>query len=99
LVSTEGACARPTRLTCPVDIPNWFARQDLHLQHFRLERNASALGYSRSLRTATSAHGRICTDTLRVLSALPLRWATWAACAGPPSWYRVKDWASRSLAN
>ena len=41
LVSTE---ARPAR---PVDIPNWSAWQDLHLQPFRLERNASALGYTR----------------------------------------------------
>src|SRR5207244_12589447 len=41
LVSTE---ARPA---CPVDIPNWSAWQDLHLQPFRLERNASALGYTR----------------------------------------------------
>src|SRR3989454_12584770 len=41
LVSTEA------RFACPVDIPNWSAWQDLHLQHFRLERNASALGYTR----------------------------------------------------
>ncbi len=43
LVSTE---ARPAG---PVDIPNWSAWQDLHLQPFRLERNASALGYTRVL--------------------------------------------------
>ena len=72
LVSTEARLARP------VDIPNWSAWQDLHLQPFRLERNASALGYTRSLRTATSAHGRIRADTVRVLSALSLRWTTWA---------------------
>src|SRR6266487_4776243 len=60
LVSTEA------RSPCPVDIPKWSAWHDLHLQPFRLERNASALGYTRSLRTATSAHGRICTDTSRV---------------------------------
>ena len=41
LVSTEARLARP------VDIPNWSAWQDLHLQPFRLERNASALGYTR----------------------------------------------------
>ena len=35
---------RPAR---PVDIPKWSAWQDLHLQPFRLERNASALGYTR----------------------------------------------------
>lgn len=41
LVSTEARFARP------VDIPNWSAWQDLHLQLFRLERNASSLGYTR----------------------------------------------------
>src|SRR2546425_6439688 len=41
LVSTEA------RSACPVDIPDWSAWQDLHLQPFRLERNASALGYTR----------------------------------------------------
>src|SRR5881392_2256005 len=41
LVSTEA------RLTRPVDTPSWSAWQDLHLQPFRLERNASALGYTR----------------------------------------------------
>jgi len=35
LVSTEARLARP------VDIPNWSAWQDLHLQPFRLERSAS----------------------------------------------------------
>src|SRR2546426_11984766 len=48
------------------------------LQPFRLERNAAALVYTRCLRTATSAHGRTCTDTSRVLSAPSLRWTTWA---------------------
>ena len=28
--------------------PNWSAWQDLHLQPFRFERNASTLGYTRS---------------------------------------------------
>src|SRR5438046_7428603 len=41
LVSTEA------RSACPVDIPNWSAWQDLHLQPFRFERNASSLGYTR----------------------------------------------------
>src|SRR5665213_1853311 len=41
LVSTEARLARP------VDIPNWSAWQDLHLQPFRFERNASSLGYTR----------------------------------------------------
>src|SRR2546426_12808806 len=41
LVSTEARLARP------VDIPDWSAWQDLHLKPFRLERNASALGYTR----------------------------------------------------
>src|SRR6266536_1538444 len=39
--------SKQVRLTRPVDIPNWSAWQDLHLQHFRLERNASSLGYTR----------------------------------------------------
>src|SRR5580698_5246161 len=38
--------ARPAR---PVDIPNWSAWQDLNLQPFRLERNASTLGDTRVL--------------------------------------------------
>ena len=41
LVSTEA------RFACPVDIPKWSAWQDSHLQPFRLERNASAFGYTR----------------------------------------------------
>ena len=45
LVSTEARLARP------VDIPNWSAWQDLHLQPFRLERNASSLGYTRLVPT------------------------------------------------
>ena len=45
LVSTEARLARP------VDIPNWSAWQDLHLQLFRLERNASSLGYTRLVPT------------------------------------------------
>src|SRR5437867_3326716 len=85
LVSTEA------RSACPVDIPNWSAWQDLHLQPFRLERNASALGYTRCLRTATRAHGRIGTDTSRVLSAPSLRWTTWA------KWCRVRDFHPQPL--
>src|SRR5436190_6800972 len=46
LVSTEA------RFACPVDIPKWSAWQDSHLQPFRLERNASALGYTRLARQA-----------------------------------------------
>ena len=45
LVSTEA------RLALPVDIPKWSAWQDLHLQPFRLERNASSLGYTRLVPT------------------------------------------------
>ena len=52
LVSTE---ARPAR---PVDIPNWSAWQDLHLQPFRLERNASALGYTRMARRAEARRAK-----------------------------------------
>src|SRR5437867_8218930 len=74
LVSTEA------RLACPVDIPNWCPWPDSHRHWRRFELRASALGY-----TGGGAHGRICTDTVRVLSALPLRWATWA------NWCRVKD--------
>ena len=39
LVSIEARLARS------VDIPGWSAWQDLHLQPFRFERNASALDY------------------------------------------------------
>ena len=45
LVSTEARLARP------VDIPKWSTWQDLHLQPFRLERNASSLGYTRLVPT------------------------------------------------
>ena len=37
------------------------------------------------------AHGRICTDTVRVLSALSLRWTTWA------KWCRVRDFHPQPL--
>src|SRR5881296_3406968 len=70
LVSTEA------RLACPVDIPNWSAWQDSHLQPFRLERNASSHWATRG-----GAHGRACTGTWRVLRAPSLRWTTWAARA------------------
>ena len=74
LVSTEA------RFACPVDIPNWCPWPDSHRHCRRFELPASALGY-----TGVGAHGWICTNTVRVLSALPLRWATWA------NWCRVKD--------
>jgi hypothetical protein len=67
LVSTEA------RLACPVDIPNWSAWQDLHLQPFRLERNVSS-----NWTTRGGAPGQSCTDTVRGLSPPPLRWATGA---------------------
>ena len=70
---------------------NWSAWQDLHLQPFRLEQNASSLGYTRSLWTVTSAHGRICTGTVRVLSAPSLHWTTWA------KWCRVRDFHPQPL--
>src|SRR3989441_11872628 len=60
----------------------WCPWQDLHLHGRRFELRASALGYTGD---AIGAHGRICTDTSRVLSAPSLRWTTWA------NWYRVKD--------
>ena len=65
LGSTQAQLARlvdiPKWLAGPkIESEGWSAWQDLHLQPFRLERNASALGYTRCLRTATSAHGRIC---------------------------------------
>src|SRR5437764_13895518 len=58
LVSTE---ARPAR---PVDIPNWSAWQDLHLQPFRLERNASALGYTRQQKYSKCKIGLESSDVL-----------------------------------
>ena len=56
--------------------------RDLHLHDRRFELRASPLGYTGD---AIGAHGRICTDTSRVLRAPSLRWTTWA------NWYRVKD--------
>ena len=77
LVSTEA------RSALPVDIPNWCPWPDSQRHCRRFELRASALGYPGCLRRATSgAHGRICTDTVRVLSVLSLRWATWADRAG-----------------
>ena len=75
LVSTE-APGPLVRLT----FQKWCPWPDSHRHWRRFELRASALGY-----TGGRAHGRICTDTVRVLSALPLRWATWA------NWCRVKD--------
>src|SRR5438094_144063 len=49
------------------------------------------LGYTRSLRTATSAHGRIRTDSSRVLGAPSLRWTTWA------KWCTVRDFHPQPL--
>src|SRR5436853_434174 len=44
------------------------------------------LGYTR-----VGAHGRIRTDTVRVLSALSLRWTTWA------KWCRVREFHPQPL--
>ena len=43
------------------------------------------------LRTATSAHGRDCTDTVRVLRAPSLPWTTWA------KWCRVREFHPQPL--
>src|SRR5438105_15471221 len=75
LVSTEARLARP------VDIPNWSAWQDLHLQPFRLERNASALGYTRWC-PRLDLH-RHFARLKRAVSALDY--------VGEKKWYRVKD--------
>ena len=40
---------------------------------------------------------RVCTDTVRVLSAPSLHWTTWAAGAGPTNWCRVRDFHPRPL--
>src|SRR6266536_4323182 len=69
----------------------WSAWQDSHLHLRRFELRASSLGYTRSLRTATGAHDRIRTDTVRVLSAPSLHWTTWA------SWCRVRDFHPQPL--
>ena len=86
-VSTEARFARPVDIPEPcssglrppnkrrsqtVATVNWSAWRGLHLHFRRFELCASALGYTRG------AHGRICTDTVRVLSALSLHWTTWA---------------------
>ena len=84
---THSLAPRPGSLV-RLTFQKWSAWQDLHLQPSRFERDASALGYTRS-----GAHpGRICTDTVRVLSALSLRWATWAA-----NWCRVRDFHPQPL--
>ena len=60
----------------------WSTWQDLHLHPSRFERDASAYWATRG-----GAHGRICTDTLRVLSAPSLHWTTWAgSIAGMDYW-------------
>ena len=63
---------------------DWSAWQESHLQPSRLERDASANWATRGrltehkLGAKLGAHGRICTDTVRVLSAPSLHWTTWA---------------------
>jgi hypothetical protein len=83
-----------TKMACRAEArqsEGWSAWQDLHLQPFRLERNASSLGYTRCLRTATRAPGQTCTDTVRGLNPPPLRWATGA------KWCRVRDFHPQPL--
>jgi hypothetical protein len=55
-VSRSALFSRQARHACPVDIPNWSAWQDSHLQPFRLERNASADWATRGV----LAHGQNC---------------------------------------
>ena len=76
----EAPWARDGNRLCPSRFPfscflsaKRSAWQDLHLQPSRFEGEASAVG-----RHAVGAHGRICTDTVRVLSAPSLHWTTWA---------------------
>ncbi len=91
LVSTETRLACPVgipEMACRAEArqsEGWSAWQGLHLQPSRFVWNASSLGYTRMARQAEAlakvgAHGRICTDTVRVLSAPSLRWTTWAEC-------------------
>src|SRR5437764_6267746 len=62
----------------------WSTWEDLHLQRSRFERDASAYWATRGwlaepkLTAKAGAHGRSCTDTVRVLSAPSLHWTTWA---------------------
>src|SRR6266487_5046969 len=69
---THSLAPRPGPLV-RLTFQKWCPWPDSHRHWRRFELRASALGY-----TGGRAHGRICTDTVRVLSALPLRWATWA---------------------
>src|SRR6266545_7821741 len=69
---THSLAPRPGPLV-RLTFQKWCPWPDSHRHWRRFELRASALGY-----TGGGAHGRICTDTVRVLSALPLRWATWA---------------------
>src|SRR5882672_3583403 len=63
LVSTEARLARP------VDIPNWSAWQDLHLQPFRLERNVSSDWTTRGWCPRSDSH-RHCARFKCAVSAL-----------------------------
>ena len=90
LVSTEARLACPVgipEMACRAEArqnEGWSAWQELHLQPSRFERDASASWATRGclaelkLRAKAGAHGRICTGTVRVLSAPSLRWTTWA---------------------
>ena len=68
-------------------------------RHLTVAMMAERTGLARGtyLRTATSAHDRICTGTGRVLSAPSLHWTTWAAGAGPLNWCRVRDFHPQPL--
>src|SRR5438093_13309164 len=63
LVSTEA------RLACPVDIPNWSAWQDSHLQPSRFERDASS-GWATRGWCPRSDLDRHCARFKRAVSAL-----------------------------
>ena len=67
--------SKESRLACPVHVP-WCPRRESHSHSPSFEVGASADWATRALRG--SAPGRICTDTGRGLSPLPLRWATGA---------------------
>ena len=82
---THSLAPRPGSLA-RLAFQKWSTWQDLHLHPSRFERDASTCWATRG-----GAHGRICTDTLRVLSAPSLHWTTWA------KWCRVREFHPQPL--
>ena len=93
---THSLAPRPGSLA-RLAFQKWSTWQDLHLQPSHFERDASTCWATRGwlaelkLKAKAGAHSRICTDTLRVLSAPSLHWTTWA------KWCRVREFHPQPL--